>query len=299
LKGNHRLNQRILVAWNEATRTILQLTVSTGVVLPVRSLVGTADDSLPIYCTRPIAQTGNNFNHDKGENHHHAHISSSLTGDVLSLPLPGFMSGSCVLQPGPIFSKGDMNQMNLSRGTLSFHRLFDTHELGLGTQAHHLTNAVIRQFLKIGEAVAGRWIEMPQGVLILQMVPERPDSGAIYLYDRTQQVFYMLGFEGAEDNLTLEEFKQLLVEYDLLKFAERPGLVQAHQSSQRQPPSQPFPLPVLPKTQFDDTPRPEMSVQGELDLAIQNCVQFTTKQGVRWYARPGSVHLNFQRAGSA
>ncbi len=188
--------------------------------------------------------------------------------------------------------------MNLSRGTLSFHRLFDTHELGLGNQAHHLTNAVIRQFLKIGEAVAGRWIEMPQGVLILQMVPERTESGAIYLYDRKQQIFYMIGFDGADDNLTLEEFNQLLVEYDLLKFTEQPSLVQAQHSSQ-QPPQQPFPQPVLPKTQFHDTPRPEMSVQGELDLAIQSYVQFTTKQGVRWYARPAIVHLYFQRAGSA
>jgi hypothetical protein len=288
-----------LAAGNEATRAIVQLTVSTGVVLPVRSVVGTPGDSLPIHCTRLVAQTGNNVNHGKGENHHHAHISSSLTGDVLSSPLPGFMNGFRVLQSGPIFSKGDIHQVNLSRGTLSFHRLFDTHELGLGNQAHHLTNAVIRQFLKIGEAVAGRWIEMPQGVLLLQMVPESTDSGAIYLYDRTQQVFYMLGFEGAEDNLTLEEFNQLLVEYDLLKFAEQPGLVQAHQSSQRQPPREPFPLPVLRETPLHDIPRPEMSVQEGLDLAIQSCVQFTTKQGVRWYARPGSVHLNFQRAGSA
>jgi hypothetical protein len=73
--------------------------------------------------------------------------------------------------------------MNASRGELHFHRLFSFHELGLGNSEPHV-DRVIREFLKIGEAVAGRWIEMPCGVLLLQMVPGSPSSGAIYLYDR-------------------------------------------------------------------------------------------------------------------
>lgn len=36
----------------------------------------------------------------------------------------------------------------------------------------------------------------------------------------------MLTFEGAEDNLTLDDFSQLLPEYDLLRYAEQPGLLQ-------------------------------------------------------------------------
>ncbi len=115
--------------------------------------------------------------------------------------------------------------MNASRGELHFHRLFNLRELGLGNSEPHV-GRVIREFLKIGEAVAGRWIEMPHGVLLLQMVPGSPSSGAIYLYDRKQQVFYMLGFDGPDDNLTIQEFEQLVSEYGLLRFAEKPSLLQ-------------------------------------------------------------------------
>jgi len=85
---------------------------------------------------------------------------------------------------------------------------------------------VIKAFLGIGEAVAARWIQMPKAILLLQMAPENPASGAIYMYDRLHQDFYMLSFEGAEDSLTLEEFSQLLPEYNLLHYAEEPALLQ-------------------------------------------------------------------------
>jgi hypothetical protein len=85
---------------------------------------------------------------------------------------------------------------------------------------------VIKTFLGIGEAVAARWIQMPNAILLLQMVPENPASGAIYVYDRLRQDFYLLSFEGAEDTLTVEEFSHLLPEYNLLRYAEQPGLLQ-------------------------------------------------------------------------
>jgi hypothetical protein len=85
---------------------------------------------------------------------------------------------------------------------------------------------VIKTFLGIGEAVAARWIQMPKGILLLQMVPENPVSGAIYVYDRLHQEFYMLSFDGAEDTLTLQEFAELLPEYDLLRYLEQPALLQ-------------------------------------------------------------------------
>ncbi|HWH57971.1 MAG TPA: hypothetical protein VN682_10090 [Terriglobales bacterium] len=86
---------------------------------------------------------------------------------------------------------------------------------------------VIKVFLAIGEAVATRWIQMPKAILLLQMAPEDPASGAIYVYDRVRQHFYMLSFDGADDHLTREEFSQLLGEYKLLRFAEQPELLQA------------------------------------------------------------------------
>src|SRR5579864_582588 len=114
--------------------------------------------------------------------------------------------------------------MNLSRGAIHFKRLFSLRQIGVGN-CEPFTDRIIRKFLEIGEGVAARWIEMPQGILLLQMVPRQPDSGAIYLYHRQHQVFYMVGFDGPEDNLTVEEFNQLLKEYELLRYAERPSLI--------------------------------------------------------------------------
>lgn len=115
--------------------------------------------------------------------------------------------------------------MKHSRGKITPHRLFSVRDMGLGNPEPHV-DRVIKAFLGIGEAVAARWIQMPKAILLLQMAPENPASGAIYVYDRLRQDFYMLSFEGAEDTLTLEDFAQLLPEYNLLRYAEQPGLLQ-------------------------------------------------------------------------
>jgi hypothetical protein len=112
-----------------------------------------------------------------------------------------------------------------TRGAIRFHELFNLTALGLKDSGLYV-DRIIREFLKIGEAVAARWIQMPRGILLLQVVPGRPDSGAIYLYDRAKQLFYMLGFDGPEDNLTPDEFDQLFGEYQLLRYAADPSLAQ-------------------------------------------------------------------------
>ena len=114
--------------------------------------------------------------------------------------------------------------MEPSRGNITPHRLFSVRDLGLGNPEPHV-DLVIKEFLAIGDAVAARWIQMPQGILLLQMAPENPASGAIYLYDRQRQEFYLLSFEGPEDDLTVDDFSQLLPEYNLLQYAEQPTLL--------------------------------------------------------------------------
>ena len=117
-----------------------------------------------------------------------------------------------------------------SRGHITVHHLFNVADLGFGNPEPHV-DRLITAFLGVGEAVAARWIQMPKAILLLQMAPENPASGAIYVYDRSRQEFYMLSFEGADDNLSREEFCQLLTEYDLLRYAERPELLQAQLQS--------------------------------------------------------------------
>ena len=116
---------------------------------------------------------------------------------------------------------------NKSRGATTAHRLFSARDMGVGNPEPHV-DRLINTFIGIGEAIAARWIQMPKAILLLQMAPENPASGAIYIYDRQRQDFYMLSFEGAEDTLTVEEFAALVREYNLLRYAEQPNLLQAH-----------------------------------------------------------------------
>jgi hypothetical protein len=111
-----------------------------------------------------------------------------------------------------------------SRGPVSFHPLFMAEDIGLRKEAS--VEHAIQVFLYIGEAMASRWLQMPKGVLLLQAVPNNPQSGAIYLYDRERQIFYFVVFEhGRDDSLTAEEFEQLVTEYDLLFWASNPDVL--------------------------------------------------------------------------
>lgn len=111
--------------------------------------------------------------------------------------------------------------MSHSRGAIRFEPLFTTHDIGLRNDAR--VEHVVKVFLHIGEAMAARWIEMPRGILLLQSVPERPASGAIYLYDRERHIFFFVSFvDGRDDALTTAEFDELVAEYDLVSWTANP-----------------------------------------------------------------------------
>jgi hypothetical protein len=112
--------------------------------------------------------------------------------------------------------------MLLSKGEISFQPLFTSGDIGVRDGA--TVEQVVTSFLWIGEAIAERWIEMPKGILLLQSIPGRDGSGAIYLYDRDRQVFFFVNFaDGRDDSFTAVEFDALVNEYDLVSFAARPA----------------------------------------------------------------------------
>ncbi len=102
-----------------------------------------------------------------------------------------------------------------SRGEMNVYPLFGVKELGFRDPESQL-DRVIQAFLSVGEAVAARWIQMPKAIFLFQVAPGISNSGAIYVYDRIEEQFYMLTFEGPEDNLTVDEFGEILCEYKLL-----------------------------------------------------------------------------------
>lgn len=116
--------------------------------------------------------------------------------------------------------------MERRKGEITVHRMWSVKDMGIGNPEPHV-DRVIKVFLAIGEAVAARWIQMPNAILLLQVAPDDPASGAVYVYDRVAREFYMLSFEGEDEHLTVEEFSQLLAEYNLLQYAEKPSLLQS------------------------------------------------------------------------
>jgi hypothetical protein len=110
--------------------------------------------------------------------------------------------------------------MQPSLGKMSAYRVFNWRD-----RAASSVEQTVAAFLEIGEAVATRWIETRKGVLLLQMVPDDGASGAIYVFDRQREQWYMLSFEGCEDQFTSEKFDRAFSEYDLFRLVEQPGLL--------------------------------------------------------------------------
>jgi len=116
--------------------------------------------------------------------------------------------------------------MPRSRGNLSIHHLFHAQEIGVSKEAN--LDRLVKVFVQMSEGTATRWIQMPQGILVLLMVPDNPASGAIYIYDRVGQQFYLVCFDqGSDDTLTIPEFEYLLGEYRLLECVANPCLFRA------------------------------------------------------------------------
>jgi hypothetical protein len=106
---------------------------------------------------------------------------------------------------------------------MSIHHLFHAEEIGVSKEAN--LDRLIKVFVQISEGTATRWIQMPKGLLVLLMVPGNPASGAIYIYDRVVQQFYLVSFDqGSDDTLTIPEFEDLLAEYRLLDCVSNPSL---------------------------------------------------------------------------
>jgi hypothetical protein len=107
-----------------------------------------------------------------------------------------------------------------SLGKMSAYKMFNWRD-----RAASSVEQTVASFLELGEAVATRWIETRKGVLLLQMVPDDAASGAIYVFDRLREQWFMLSFEGCEDQFTSEKFDRTFSEYDLFRLVEQPGLL--------------------------------------------------------------------------
>jgi len=110
--------------------------------------------------------------------------------------------------------------MQRSLGKMIAYKMFNWRD-----RAASSIQQTVSTFLEAGEAIATRWIQTPKGVLLLQMVPDNNASGAIYIFDRQRDDWYMLSFEECEDQFTSELFDRVFSEYKLFRYVEQPGLL--------------------------------------------------------------------------
>jgi len=139
---------------------------------------------------------------------------------VTCLLLTGLNAAVLIAYRGPLYQVSANHPLRILGVTLLFAAM-----LGSLARAAGTIEQTVSAFLEIGEAIATRWIQTSKGVLLLQMVADNPSSGAIYVFDRQRDDWYMLSFEGCEDQFTAETFDQVFSEYGLFGYVEQPGLL--------------------------------------------------------------------------
>ena len=79
-------------------------------------------------------------------------------------------------------------------------------------------------FARWAEGQIKKWIDYAKGALLFVMVPGDPESGMFYVYDRSQQAFWMV--DPAETSrfggYRLDEFEALAQVYGLKALAQDP-----------------------------------------------------------------------------
>src|SRR5271169_5391521 len=77
------------------------------------------------------------------------------------------------------------------------------------------------------EAQIVRWVQFPAGALFFALVPGDPESGAVYVFDRKDGVFYLVDFNDQKwGGYSLTEYEVLERTHQLTMLAQRPWLLE-------------------------------------------------------------------------
>ena len=82
-------------------------------------------------------------------------------------------------------------------------------------------------FAEKAEGKLTRWLDFAKGALLFVTVPDDPESGGFYIYDRTKAVFYWLALpvEGRFGGFREDEFDRLTQVFDLVALVRNPQLL--------------------------------------------------------------------------
>jgi hypothetical protein len=105
------------------------------------------------------------------------------------------------------------------------------HMQDLGVERRDGADRIVLRFVRYAEAMVGRWVQFPRGVLLFLMVPGDSESGCFYILDRACGTFYMIEIEedGRWGGYRLDEFEDLARLHGLLQLAQWPQRLRATQ----------------------------------------------------------------------
>ena len=88
-------------------------------------------------------------------------------------------------------------------------------------------DALILGFARWAEGLLKKWLDYAKGALLFVMVPEEPESGMFYIYDRARQTFFMVDLAEASryGGYRLDEFDQMAQAFDLKALAQNPRML--------------------------------------------------------------------------
>ena len=105
-------------------------------------------------------------------------------------------------------------------------RVQDSHARRLGLDRLD-EDKLILEFARWAEGHLRKWLDYARGALLFVMVPEEPESGMFYIYDRARQAFFMV--DPAEvaryGGYRLEEFEQMAQVFGLKALAQNPQVL--------------------------------------------------------------------------
>ncbi len=85
-------------------------------------------------------------------------------------------------------------------------------------------DALILEFARWAEGRLRKWLDYAKGALLFVMVPEEPESGMFYIYDRARQTFFMVDLAEVDryGGYRLDEFEQMAQVFGLKALAQNP-----------------------------------------------------------------------------
>ena len=86
---------------------------------------------------------------------------------------------------------------------------------------------LILEFARWAEGQLKKWLDYAKGALLFVMVPEEPESGMFYIYDRARQTFFMVDPADVDryGGYRLEEFEQMAQVFGLKALAQNPQML--------------------------------------------------------------------------